>query len=325
MKAVLVCLFLFSGLAAAQDLTLSKFNEDKTKFIAIFSGSAPRLDAEYVFKDEFDQPCRGKVIKVTNTALLEIFNCKIAKNLKGGEKFILAEPEVADVLKNESKVETLAAASPAPVPSLTPSPNPVIRSDRRVRIAATVFYSMASDIKFESVQFRDTGASDSGSVTYGSDGAAGLGLEVYQTNPANWGWGVGLQYDLKRNINNQSISTAVSGSAKVEFASPKPYLEVVTLYSNAVYRWEEVYLPFGLNYTISPTFKQGAGATGSISTKGGLGMQVGFGAIASEVVSFELYYRMLAFNQSSKSGTLSVDHGTGYLSGFNLQAKFSFK
>jgi hypothetical protein len=87
--ALFTLIFACSG-ALAQTLTLSKINDDRTKFVSSFSGGTPMVGQHFAFKDEFDQECRLKVAKVTSTALLEVVSCPNVKALKGGEKFEMA-------------------------------------------------------------------------------------------------------------------------------------------------------------------------------------------------------------------------------------------
>ncbi len=294
--------------AAAQELTITKLNDDRTKIITSFSGSAPNVGQEFVFKDEFDQECRAKVTKVSSTALLETVHCPNGKGLKVGDK--------------------LAAAAPAIEPPPTRVDDGTVQKTARsasegLRFSAFVLLNTARNMSFPSAKYNNGTSEYDGTANWDGQAAFGVGAEVMYTRIGDWGWSAGFDYEFKREFDHFDFSGGgVFANASL---SPKPHLTVATIYGNAVYRWDTVYLPFGLNYAVLADFKNTSGIySGTIDTKGTLGFQVGVGFNITELIALELNAKATGLRQDLKGGAVTYNMGTGFLTGVQGLCKFRF-
>lgn len=129
----------------------------------------------------------------------------------------------------------------------------------------------------------------------------------------SWGWGGGISFTTFTwdKATGGGITTSTTGSTNV--LSP---------FINAVYRWEKVFIPFGLN--ISSLAHNGA-STFMSANKGGLGGQLGIGVILNENFTLLIESKSFGFGGATLTdGSTALDSGIGYSNGFNLMALFNF-
>ena len=129
----------------------------------------------------------------------------------------------------------------------------------------------------------------------------------------SWGWGGGISFTSFTwdKATGGGITTNTTGSTNV--LSP---------FINAVYRWDKIFIPFGLN--ISSLAHNGA-STFMSANKGGLGGQLGVGIILNENFTLLIESKSFGFGGATLSeGSTSLDSGIGYSNGFNLIALFNF-
>lgn len=173
-------------------------------------------------------------------------------------------------------------------------------------------HSIGANTKYENIQYTDGTNSllGKGEVTY-EDGLS-FDFESRNLKPNSWGFLGGLTYDLTRkekravvNFGNVTVNSEVGGNLQMTF-----------LYGSAAYRWNEFYLPFGLNYNIVNYKSEGT------TTTGGIGAQLGFGYYINEEFLFELLSRSASLNQKSTDPNgSSVDFGAAYFTSLMLSIK----
>lgn len=195
-----------------------------------------------------------------------------------------------------------------------------VENVRKITFSLYAYYNTADRMTFPSLSVNNNGSSSSSAVIYNMAGVGGVGAEVSGTEPDSWGWNGGAALDGKRTL------SAASGTANgVNFGDigSGGTVSVLTVYGNAIYRWDRVYIPFGLNITL-PKMESDPNAGESLSVTGGLGTQGGVGVHICNHFSVEAVTRIVALKLT---GTLSSGNsisGTGYESGTSLLAKFDF-
>ena len=229
---------------------------------------------------------------------------------------------LSNCFAQEPQTTSTPTETPAtpPAPSPTPIAEPKPTSDHKTKVSIFAFYNTANSMTFSDIKETTGGVTYSGDATFYSDMAPGFGIEIFVAPENHWGWSAGLTYDSTRNLN--SANAGFSGqSVSVVYADPKPTISFVTVYGNAIYRWDSFYLPFGLNVT-SPTYKSSDGTITTVT--GTLGTQGGAGFFVNDHFSIEGLLRLVEFNVTRSSSTFYIDYGTGAMYGAQLNLKFIF-
>jgi hypothetical protein len=137
------------------------------------------------------------------------------------------------------------------------------------------------------------------------------------TKRNSWGWGAGITYtslswdSFTVGDSTGSVSGTTSGTTRI--FSP---------YFSAIYRWDKVFLPVGLN--ISSLTHDGTPALIS-ENKGTIGAQLGLGVIVNSNFSILIESKAFGFGGSTfKQGTTTLESGPGFSSGLNFIGLFSF-
>lgn len=149
-----------------------------------------------------------------------------------------------------------------------------------------------------------------------------LMVEAQKLPAQHWGLMAGLNYEGERELDSGTVTisgTSVglsggSGASKVQFT---------TVYGNAVYRWDEFYIPFGLNYSLLK-FTPASGATESYSANGGVGAQLGVGWRFPNNIELEAYSWVTSMNLKDSGSSTSVDYGNGYFPSLRVYLKYVF-
>lgn len=195
---------------------------------------------------------------------------------------------------------------------------PVVENSNKIVWSGTLFYSLTDKLSFNSISATVDGGNYVGTANYGIQNSIGIAVDVYQSEVSSWGWSAGLAYDYKRDLKNYNATLGGVSDAGM-YSSSIPSITFFNLYGNAIYRWNKVYLPVGLNLSL-PTLSSANG----YSVSGSFGSQLGLGVFVAKDISLELLLRNIAI-KSEKSGVgYHIDLGTGYITGTNLQVKFSF-
>lgn len=179
--------------------------------------------------------------------------------------------------------------------------------------------------KFESdLVFRDSSSGSQvakGKVDFDIDPAVSLDISAQYMPQNSWGFIGGFTYDSEREttggeiiINGQRVIIAEDGD--------NDKIQARVFHASAVYRWESLYLPFGLNYA-AYTFKSSDVPT---SISGGLGAQLGLGYVVNDNFSIEGMIRATSFELSytDTDENLDVTFEDGFFSSFLIMGKYIF-
>lgn len=189
---------------------------------------------------------------------------------------------------------------------------------------ASIFflYDTADKAEFEDVKFLSATGNGTGKLNFNTVPSFGIGAEIWKSEANSWGFNAGLSYEPSRKIKSFDLTlNGESGSGTYDTDNPK--LDMTVVHANAIYRWENIYLPFGINLA-SPKFIKSPGATATMDWKGGVGTQIGIGVHLRESLAFELQARTLnlTFSSISSDGVLKSDNGS--MSGIVLNTKINF-
>lgn len=304
---------LFSSvLAQAQSpasTTVKQVFTDRGRVVAETSQTDLKVNDEMVITLEGGKQCALPILEIRGNILtLDSENCRYNFDIKPGlslEKSLLSAavtaPTVQKTIQAPPPQEPLVKKPETPIQELEPE-KVVNRKTKFVVGAAFSGRTSASG----------TGGTASGLIgTFTSEFDYKEGFTVsleMRDSPSNsWGYGVGITYDSTRALDSGTFSsggttlilTSAGGASKIGSTS----FEV-----NAIYRWNEFYIPFGLNYT-AIRFTPASGYTGGYDVEGGFGAQVGFGVHISDAVSLEMMSRAAPYSlRLSQSGS-SVNFG----------------
>ena len=221
---------------------------------------------------------------------------------------------------NAQTATPVANVPPAPVPTgVSPVSEPQPPA-KRLRFNLGIGVNIANEAKFDNV-IATGSITATGSAKYDVQSAFLVTGGAFYSGEHSWGGAASLSIEGARDLNSVQL-TLGSSSATAVFTS-KPSIQLTVLEANALYRWENIYLPFGFNFTI-PKYTPEAGATDQTSLTGALGAQIGVGFLIGDHFQLEAMSKVLSLKATQRSGTVSVNYQTGYLAGLNLNAKYLF-
>lgn len=188
------------------------------------------------------------------------------------------------------------------------------------RFSANLYYSVADKATFEDAKVTTTGASGSVNATYGTDSSVGLGVGYLRTEQQSWGFSGSILYEPRREIKSLTVS-GPGGTFTSSATGTKAKLSFILLEANAIYRWNEFYIPFGLNLSAPSLTDTGSDV---YDVKGGLGAFLGAGWFIMDNSSIELFVRSIGMKMTATDGTTTIDFQNGYMTGAGFGWKYYF-
>lgn len=179
--------------------------------------------------------------------------------------------------------------------------------------------SLSSSARFDSITVSNTAGTLTAQLDYSN--SISLELEARNMKANSWGFVGGLSLDREQEITGGTISGA--GSFVVLTGGNPSKIQTNTIYGSAVYRWNQFYLPFGLNIS-SVKYTPPSGYTGTASAKGGVGGQLGVGYYFSENFALEGHSRAIGLKLSGANSGSTFDYGDGFLSRLVITGKYIF-
>jgi len=186
------------------------------------------------------------------------------------------------------------------------------------RFAGYAFYTIGNQIQFNQGNINFGGSNFSYTDTIQTDNSFGLGAEIIRSNPDGFGFSTGFSYDWLRNV------TGFPQKSQFSVRLGTPSLELWTLYANAIYRFDSLYIPFGGNYSFV-NYSRPAGFSTSNTFEGTWGLQLGLGLYLGNHFSLETLARLnqLKGKDAYSNGT-TVDYGTMQYMNYMFIGKFLF-
>lgn len=195
-----------------------------------------------------------------------------------------------------------------------------VRPPKFWRFAAGVGYNggaaAEADLKITNV---NTLATATGTAEFDVESGITLSFEGRFLRENAWGLTLGVDYDLKRDVESGSI-TLGGETVTVSGSSDPDEITTLVLYGNAVYMWDKFYIPFGFNVSFSDYKSTGL----DVNSTPAIGAQLGVGFQANDNFTFELFSRALGFELDYRDGNLDVLFEEGMRTDFILRAKYIF-
>lgn len=200
-----------------------------------------------------------------------------------------------------------AVAPPPPAPPTEPKAeveNDVAR--KKWRFGGGVYYSVSDKLRFPNAK-SDTGSGEREyDLRFETEGAPGVALETRYDAPNAWGFQAGLAFDAKRKLKN--FESDLSGT-RVTTDLNDSTIQISTLYVNILYKWNEFYIPFGVNFALAryenrPTLLE--------KVDGGSGGQFGVGWDFNPHLSLEFLGRVTGLQgRSHREGNVTTSNELG--------------
>lgn len=175
-------------------------------------------------------------------------------------------------------------------------------------------YGLVSKLRFDHIVV--TGAPGNFTADLDYENTVALEIEARKMSPMSWGFMGGLSIDGERKFTGGTIS-GMGTSISLTSGGDTSKIQTTVVYGNAVYRWNQFYLPFGFNIS---AVKFTPANSSSMSASGGLGGQLGVGFYINKNFVIEAYSRAVAVKMSSST----TDYGSGFMSNLMLTGKYIF-
>lgn len=164
------------------------------------------------------------------------------------------------------------------------------------------------------------GILSTGKATFETDSGYSLSFEGRFLRQNGWGLTMGVDVDLGREVKSGSVTL---GGNTVTFSStsndPDEFAAVV-FHGNAVYKWNNFYIPFGFN--VSAVDYRATGI--DVNTSASLGAQLGIGYELDNGFIVELFSRALGFEMDYIQSGLDVQFEQGIMSDGVLRFKYVY-
>lgn len=249
---------------------------------------------------------------VGGVALADISSCHLKEELRVGQTVEASLAGVAPVQESE----------PA-----TQEPSQGLVDTLKPRWVVYAGYDGADKLTFSNSKITLNGTDYTGETSYSLDQAMVVGAEGFWSKQNSWGFRVGGDFVTRRTIKSvKSILTSNATAIDAGATYTNSRLGMFSLYGDALYRWGDIYLPFGLNLT-GYSFENPP--PGLIGARGSIGLQFGVGCILHDHFVLELLLKSVLMSAVANdvpvgTQTGNANLGTGSISGANLLAKYMF-
>lgn len=159
-------------------------------------------------------------------------------------------------------------------------------------------------------------SSASGSYSANFDLSNGIAVEgsIIKTKKNAWGLSGVLSLGQQRSVDGGVVAGVAVNNSTLKISSH-------SISGNALYRWDNLFLPFGLNFNATsisndPTIT---------SVSGGIGYQIGAGYFINENVAIEYTAIHTSVKINGKSGNTIYNYGNGFLTEAHIGFKYYFK
>ncbi len=194
-------------------------------------------------------------------------------------------------------------------------------TEARWKLAIGLGYNLAgtaeSDLRITNT---NTNAVYTGTAEFDIDPGASINLEARYLAAHNWGFTAGIDIDLPRDVKSGTVTLGGETVTFSDNTSDPDTLMAVVFYGNLVYKWENFYIPFGLNFSAIDYESTGL----IVNSEAGIGAQLGLGFEYADHFAFEIFSRALGYQLDYISGNLDVDFEEGIMTDIALRAKYIF-
>lgn len=232
----------------------------------------------------------------------------------------MIEPSLVAVFEQPQSNPPPAKEATERKPEEKPQEKPQASYDEKdaARLGVMLYYTSADQLRF------DDGKIESQAVnfkaTYDLEKAVGLGLIYTRAHQNSWGFSFGAFFESKRDFKSGSITTSTGNSSSGSISSTK--ISFLLAEINALYRFNQFYFPFGLNFSAPILEYQNTSTT--LEVTGGVGVQFGLGYFVSDNLAAELFARSIGLTLTGDTGTTKIEYGRGTLTGAGFGLKYLF-
>ncbi len=148
--------------------------------------------------------------------------------------------------------------------------------------------------------------------------ALSFGYEFRESKEDSWGKAFGATYHMERELESGNIN-----GTELTVSDPSK-ISMLRVYANAIYRWKNFYIPFGINFT-SVNYTAPSDYTGNVDSTGGIGFNLAFGYYIDDKICIEYGAHSNLWGLEGTSGSTSIDYGDGALAVATLRLKYKFR
>ncbi len=170
-----------------------------------------------------------------------------------------------------------------------------------------------------SIQNLSTLSRANGEVDLDTEPGFNINFEARFLKKNGWGLTMGLDFDFDREVKTGTISSGGTTISVSETDNPDSFTSVVG-YGNLVYKWEQFYIPFGLNLSYIDYKSSGL----NVNTTPSIGAQLGLGYETDSNFAMEMYSRVLGLEMDYIDGNYEVIFEEGLISNIAFRVKYIF-
>ena len=259
-----------------------------------------------IFSTQAGEACEGFVLNQQDgKAVADFGNCRV-----------FADIAMGSVISGSYFGSSALGAKPSEPKALAEAP-------RYLRFRLGFGSHIGREAKFGAVSAEIEGASaQTATVDMKVESANQFMVGFTYIRPNTWGLTGGFTWEEAREITEETLNVP-DWRYTYTYLPPRPTIQIALVELNVAYRWDQFYIPVGVNRSFAKYTSSGSGAgTGEVS--GGFGAQAGIGIVANDYFWFELLsqYTVLRFKQSYPSW--NIDYGIGHISGMALRIGAAF-
>lgn len=238
------------------------------------------------------------------------------------EKRLTLKTPIEAALVTQAAAPVAAASADAPVTNESQSKNNDGTAHKTVwggRFGVILSGSYASEFAFSNSEMKtnNTTYEFDLDMKYKDKFVPGVGISYSKMEENSWGFSGSLYYEFPREIDQIRITTT-GGSSTLGLVENME-LSFFLIEANIVYRWERLYVPFGLSLSI-PHLKN----SGDVKEKPGIGLYGALGTMITEDAALEFYLRAVGMRMTATDGAYDFDFGNGISPTIGVSARYWF-
>lgn len=321
--ASLLLVLSFSSRAFGQETgSITQVFRDQKRAVATLSNSDD-LDTRHslIVTTANGEACVVSIVEISfqKKFLLDLSTCSASDQIVAGTR--VSKPEFQNVVKTAPPVTApvhvpVLFQVPAPIQPVSSEiqgpPAPVLVQEPRAPVVSVyepraetlhghfgLTYNTSGSLMFEDASMSGTSGNFNGEYEVELENSFGYSVGVTYSPRHSWGFNIGVAGDFKRRVKSEKATQ--SGYEPAEYTLTEDYYVRFTyLNANAIYRWDNFYLPFGLNYAVMNSDDELYLFKHATSNPG---VQAGVGFYANDFLAFEFLIQATSFRTGGVSNS----------------------
>jgi hypothetical protein len=302
------------------------FRDTQKAIVQLEGGADASSTKSVVVSTGPGEACEAMVVSIIDQQMLVQFSGCAGFDKVRANSIVSRNPFEAVEEKHEEPklVQPVApAAQPSEVENASETALNSAYDHNRPRVVLSFGFNSGTEYKYNDFDYYSGGSFLTGEYTLEVDPAFHFALGVMVARKHSWGAYVGISRESKRNVNSETVS--INGITMTStITGEKPSFTNTLLEFNSLYRWDQFYLPFGLNYSILSFSPADAPANWTFEAEGSMGAQVGFGVFANDNVHFEFYTQVITNTLEITTPTETFKFNTGFMAGAMARVGVNF-